>query len=140
LQPAFCLRLQRFRVVVAASSRPEGSPIDFAFVTFCAPKGQLPLAQGSALGKHVGRGNAPCKGSYITQSRGCSADAATTTLHNSIFPSFNRSIFAAECQTFNSLTTTPMQISIGVFAAFHSVFLWQINRCFCGKKGGQSMM
>jgi hypothetical protein len=24
------------------------------------------------------------------------------------------------------------KISIGVFAVFWSVFLWQINRCFCG--------
>jgi hypothetical protein len=36
------------------------------YVAFCAPKGQLLLAQGSALGWQVYPRNAPCKGNYIS--------------------------------------------------------------------------
>jgi hypothetical protein len=57
--------------------------------TVCAPKGQLLLAQGIALGKRLANYNAPCKGSCITQSVGCSEDAATTTFHILMFTSFN---------------------------------------------------
>jgi hypothetical protein len=44
----------------------------------CAPKGQLQLARGSALGKQMDRENAPCKGSCFPHLVGCSEDAEAT--------------------------------------------------------------
>jgi hypothetical protein len=62
--------------------------------TNCAPKGQLLLAQGSALGKQMDRENAPCKGNCFPHLVGCSEDDTTTTLHISMFQSFNINVAA----------------------------------------------
>jgi hypothetical protein len=82
-----CMQLRFQRAFVAVSILPYFNLSVFVAyaATVCAPEGQLPLAQGSALGICVGRKNAPCKGNCFPQKRGCSV-LATTFCHINATP------------------------------------------------------
>ena len=96
--------------------RPEGSPINFIFVVFRAPKGQLLLARGSALGWQVYPRNAPCKGSYITQHASSNVQYASFIFHISIFQSFNLvGLFMRKSPTMN-LSKWGTQVTNSYFA------------------------
>jgi hypothetical protein len=113
--------------VVAECSRSSCGVLAATIVVIRAPKGQLLLAQGIALGLRMERETAPCKGSYITQSRGYILPFFHFCLRISVLQSFNISVLATQKTGCNETVATCSHSNMGKSIQFFHISIFQFS-------------